>query len=102
MVTRTGAPMTAVALRDLYVAELNDLYDAEQQILRELPLLSAGATSAALRDALDAHYVQTQQHVSRLETLFRHLDEWPRPEPARALRALIEDSRLHNAHVEGQ
>jgi len=92
--------MTAVALRDLYLAELNDLYDAEQQVLRELPLLAAGATSAALRDAFDAHYRQTQQHVARLERLFAHLDERPRSVSCRALRSIIEDARLRHGRLE--
>jgi ferritin-like metal-binding protein YciE len=92
--------MTAVALRDLYLAELNDLYDAEQQMLRELPLLAAGATSAELREAFDAHYRQTQQHVERLERLFAHLDERPRAVSCRALRGIIEDARFRNEHLE--
>ena len=92
--------MTAVALRDLYVAELNDLYDAEQQVLRELPLLAAGATSAELREAFEAHYRQTQQHVARLERLFAHLDERPRSVTCQALRGMIEDARLRNRHLE--
>jgi ferritin-like metal-binding protein YciE len=92
--------MTAVALRDLYLAELNDLYDAEQQMLRELPLLAAGATSAELREAFEGHYRQTQQHVARLERLFAHLDERPRAVSCRALRGIIEDARLRNGHLE--
>ncbi len=92
--------MTAVTLRDLYLAELNDLYDAEQQVLRELPLLSAGATSAELREAFDAHYRQTQQHLERLERLFRYLDERPRTVACRALKGIIEDARLRNGHLE--
>lgn len=92
--------MTTVALRDLYLAELNDLYEAEQQMLRELPLLAAGASSAELREAFDGHYRQTQQHVARLERLFAHLDERPRPVSCRALRGIIEDARLRHGHLE--
>ena len=92
--------MTPVALRDLYLAELNDLYDAEQQVLRELPLMAAGAASAELRGAFDAHYRQTQQHVARLEQLFARLDERPRSVSCRALRGIIEDARLRNGHLE--
>src|SRR5687768_581638 len=100
MVTGIGARMTAVALRGLYLAELNDLFDAEQQGLCELPLLAAGATSPALRDAFDAHYRQTQQHVARLERLFSHLDERPRPVNCRALRGIIEDARRRNGQFQ--
>src|SRR5687768_18598599 len=100
MVTGIGARMSTVALRDLYLAELNDLYDAEQQVLCELPLLAAGATSPALREAFDTHYRQTQQHVARLERLFTQLDERPRPVSCRALRGIIEDSRRRNGRLE--
>jgi ferritin-like metal-binding protein YciE len=92
--------MTAAALRDLYLAELNDLYDAEQQVLRELPLFAAGATSAELREAFDGHYRQTQQHVARLDRLFASLDERPRPVSGHGLRGIIEDARRRHGHLE--
>ena len=87
-------------LRDLYFAELNDLYDAEQQVLRELPLLAAGAAADELREVFDAHYRQTQQHLHRLEHLFRSLDERPRIVSCRSLRAIIEDARTRYSHLE--
>src|SRR5688572_2392376 len=37
MVTGIGARMTTVAFRGLYLAELNDLYDAEQPVPFQLP-----------------------------------------------------------------
>ena len=92
--------MTAVAVRDLYLAELNDLYDAEQQVLRELPLLAAGSTSDELRQVFEAHYRRTLQQVERLERLFAHLDERPRSVGGRALRGIIEDARLRHGHLE--
>ena len=89
--------MSLITLRDLYVAELSDLYAAERQLLQELPLLSAGATSDELRETFDTHYRQTLRHIDRLETLFEHLEERPRVTLSRALRALIEESRTRNA-----
>ena len=89
--------MSLGTLRELYLTELNDLYDAEHQVLRELPLLSANASSDELREAFDRHYVQTLRHVDRLQALFRYLDERPRRVTCRPLRAIIEDSRLRNA-----
>jgi ferritin-like metal-binding protein YciE len=91
--------MSPGPLRDLYLAELNDLYDAEQQVLRELPLLAAAATADELREAFDVHYRQTQQHLHRLDALFRYLDEWPRRVTCRGLRTIIEGSRLGYAHL---
>jgi ferritin-like metal-binding protein YciE len=74
--------MAIVTLRDLYVAELQDLLDAEQQILQELPSLARASTSAALRQAFDDHLEDTRVHAERLELLLRKLDA-----PSTSLRA---------------
>jgi ferritin-like metal-binding protein YciE len=92
--------MPSLTIRELYVAELTDLYDAEQQVLRELPLLAAGSTSPDLRDTFDEHYRQTLRHVERLEALFRYLDERPSGPGCRPLRALIEEARIRNNRLD--
>ena len=92
--------MPTVALRDVYVAELSELHDAEQQLLRELPLLSASATSQPLRNALDEHYRETQRHLERVEQLFQQLDERPRQQVSRPVRAIVEEARMRNATIE--
>jgi ferritin-like metal-binding protein YciE len=96
---RSGDSMSSVTIRDLYVAELSDLFDAEHQTLRELPLLAAGATAIELRDAFDRHYLETQRHLDRLTALFRDLEEWPRGTACHSLRVIIEDARMLNASV---
>jgi ferritin-like metal-binding protein YciE len=92
--------MSLIVFRELYLAELNDLYAAEHAVLHELPLLAAGAHAEELRLAFEHHYVQTRRHVQRLEALFQHLDERPRRASGRALRAIIEDARLRHAHID--
>jgi ferritin-like metal-binding protein YciE len=82
-----------VTLRDLYVVELSDLLDAEEQILRELAVLSARATSPELRALLDEHYRETQRHTARLESLFVRMEERPRPTVCHGVRGLIEEAR---------
>lgn len=89
-----------MTLRELYINELNELYDVEQQLLLELPLMSAGATSARLRDAFDMHYRQTQAHLARLEQLFVQLEERPRVQQSHGLRGIIEDARDRNAPIQ--
>jgi ferritin-like metal-binding protein YciE len=91
--------MSLVALRSLYLAELHDLYEAERQVLLELPLLAAAAHSAELREAFDSHYRETLHHIDRLNEVFRHLDERPRTPSCRGLRAVIEEARLRKAHL---
>lgn len=92
--------MSLVTLRDLYLAEANELYDAEQQVLRELPLLASAASADELREAFDLHYRQTLRHIDRLDEIFVHLDERPRPVSGRSLRAIIEDGRLRKAYID--
>lgn len=92
--------MPIVTLRDLYLAELHDLFDAEQQILQELPGMAARATSAELRGALEDHYEQTRIHLERLELLFRQLNERPRLDPCEAMRGLISEAHRVAAKAE--
>src|SRR5688572_9952086 len=92
--------MPVVTLRDLYTVELTDLFDAEQQILRELPGMAARATSAELRQAFEDHYEQTQVHIERLELLFRQLDERPRLQPSEAMRGIIRETHRRAADAE--
>jgi len=82
-----------VKLRDLYLVELSDLLDAEEQILRELPVMSARATSQKLRALFDDHYRETQRHIERLESLFERMDERARPTVCHGVRGLIEEAR---------
>src|SRR5688572_28475838 len=85
--------MPIVTLRDLYTAELKDLFDAEQQILLELPAMAASATSSVLRDAFDRHREQTRIHVERLELLLRKLDAAHDRHRCEAMLGLIQEAR---------
>ncbi|HEY6563789.1 MAG TPA: ferritin-like domain-containing protein [Pirellulaceae bacterium] len=58
------------SLEDLFVHQLNDLYDAEQQSLQFLPKMIDKATSPDLRQALTGHLHDTKQQLARLEKSF--------------------------------
>jgi ferritin-like metal-binding protein YciE len=47
--------------------QLKDLYSAENQLVKALPKMAKGASSAALRGAFESHLEETKNHVSRLE-----------------------------------
>lgn len=63
------------ALQKLLTHELEDLYDAEQQILKALPKMIDGASSPELQDALSDHRRVTEKQVQRLEQVFRSIGE---------------------------
>lgn len=78
-------------LREAFVNEIQDLYHAEKQLVRALPKLSKGAANTNLRKALDAHLEQTEQHVSRLEEIFEHLDEQVKAKACAGMAGIVEE-----------
>jgi ferritin-like metal-binding protein YciE len=58
-------------LRDLYVDELKDLYNAENQLVKALPKMAKAASSDELRRGFEEHLEQTRGHVQRLEQFLR-------------------------------
>jgi len=68
-------------LKHLYIEELKDLYSAENQMVKSLPMMANAATSADLRAGIKGHLEQTKEHVARLETIFEALGENPNGRP---------------------
>src|ERR1700751_2465233 len=63
------------SLRQLYVNELKDLYNAETQLVKVLPKMAKASSNAELRQGFEEHLRQTSEHVSRLEQIFEMLGE---------------------------
>ena len=55
---------------DLFVHTLQDIYYAEQQILKALPKMIDKATDPALRKGFEDHLEETKGHVARVEQVF--------------------------------
>ncbi|HEY1337295.1 MAG TPA: ferritin-like domain-containing protein [Bryobacteraceae bacterium] len=83
--------MKLESLRDLYIAELQDLYDAEQRITKALPKMAEGANSPDLRSAFQEHLRQTQGHVERLERVFQKLDEPAKGRKCKGIVGIIDE-----------
>lgn len=79
------------SVRALYIHELNDLHDAEKQLIKVLPKLAKAASSEDLRLAFERHSDQTQKHLERLEGVFRSLDEKPKQVTCKAMKGIIEE-----------
>ena len=65
--------MKLESLHDLFVAELQDLYSAENLILKALPKVIEATSSHALKTALTEHWEETKVHVERLDQIFDQL-----------------------------
>lgn len=78
-------------LRQLYLDELKDLYDAEHQILEALPKMEERAHTHDLKDGFARHFEQTQRQVARLEQVFRDLGESPERKTCKGMKGLIDE-----------
>jgi ferritin-like metal-binding protein YciE len=78
-------------LKTLYVNELRDLYNAENQLVKALPKMAKAASSEELKRAFEKHLEQTKTHVERLEEVFEDLGEKPKGKTCHAMKGLIEE-----------
>lgn len=65
--------MELKALEDVFLHEVAELNDVEQQLIKALPKMAKAANSSALKGAFETHYKQTQHQAERLEKVFKML-----------------------------
>lgn len=78
-------------LQDLYIEELRDIYNAENQLVKALPKVAQAATSDELRTAVEDHLEQTKEHVERLDQIFESLGESSKGKKCKAMEGLVEE-----------
>jgi ferritin-like metal-binding protein YciE len=94
--------MAENGLRELYLDELRDLYNAENQLLKALPKMAKAANSDELRDGFEQHLEQTKGHVERLEQIFEALGESPKGKKCAGMEGLVkEGSEVMEEDFEG-
>jgi ferritin-like metal-binding protein YciE len=88
-----GQDMKLKTLKDLYLDELRDVYDAENQIVKALPKMVKAATSVELQEALREHLEKTRGHVKRLEQVFDAMGERRKRRTCEGLKGLLEEGK---------
>jgi ferritin-like metal-binding protein YciE len=58
-------------MNDLFVHQLQDIYYAEQQLVKALPKMADKATDKQLKQGFLTHLDETRTHVQRLEQVFQ-------------------------------
>jgi ferritin-like metal-binding protein YciE len=81
----------ATSLRELYVQELKDLYDAENQITKALPKMMKEASSDELRSALEEHLEVTKEQAQRIEQIFENMGERLKAEKCKGMEGVIKE-----------
>ena len=84
-----SSSMALNSFDDLFVEQLQDLYDAEQRLVKALPKMADASHSASLKSAFQEHYRQTQGHVSRLEQVFKMLGKSAQSKTCEAMKGLV-------------
>ena len=85
--------MPLESLHDLYVNELKDLYNAENQLLKALPKMAKAADAPELKAAFEEHLEVTRGQVARLEKVFAALGVSPKGKKCKAMEGLIEEGK---------
>ena len=76
-------------LKDLFVDELKDMLDAEQQLTKALPKMAKAANSEELADAFNHHLEQTRGHVERLHKVMELVGARVSRKPCKAMQGLL-------------
>lgn len=79
------------SLRELYIEQLKDLYDAEHQIIKALPKMIDAVQAEELRDALTEHLEITKQQAGRIEQIFKNLGEKPKGEKCKGMQGVLQE-----------
>ena len=78
-------------LADLFLDELQDIYDAEHRITKALPKLVKAATSPELQAALQKHLKETEGQIAKLEQVFKSIGEPAKAKKCDASVGLLEE-----------
>jgi ferritin-like metal-binding protein YciE len=81
------------SLKELLAVQIQDLYDAEKQLVKALPKMAKAAQSEELRSGFEEHLEATKGHVTRLEQVFQSLDAKPKTKSCEAMKGLVAESQ---------
>ncbi len=79
------------SLRTLWIEEMRDLYNAENQLIKALPKIAKKASTPGLKEAFESHLEETQTHIERLDEIFVKLGKKPTGKTCKAMKGLIEE-----------
>ncbi len=85
--------MAVKTLKDAFLDELRDTYDAERQLVKALPRLAKAASSEELSEALTSHLEETKGQVDRLESAFEALGEKVRGKHCDGMAGIVEEGK---------
>jgi ferritin-like metal-binding protein YciE len=84
---------------ELFRDELEDVYDAEKQIIAALPKMAEAASSEELKSAFEEHLEQTREQVKRLDKVFKTIGEKPKGKTCEGMQGLLKEGEKMIAEI---
>ncbi len=78
-------------LRELFEAQLKDIYWAEKALIKALPKMARQATSEELAAGLTDHLEETREQIVRLEKVFELLGKKAQAKKCEAMEGLLKE-----------
>src|ERR687898_548375 len=78
---------------DLFVHTLQDIYYAENQIVKALPTMIEKASDPQLKQAFQSHLAETKNQVKRVEEVFRMHGHEPKGVTCPAIDGIIDEAQ---------
>jgi len=79
-------------LRELFIKELQDLYDSENQIIKAMPKLIRAANSSSLSSSLEQHLEITKNQAIQLEDVFNKFGQQPVGKKCKGMEGLLKEA----------
>jgi ferritin-like metal-binding protein YciE len=80
------------SMNDLFVHQLQDIYYAEQQLVKALPKMAEKATDPQLKQGFLTHLDETRTHVERLRQVFQMHGAQAKAVDCPAIDGIIEEA----------
>jgi len=92
--------MKIESMEELFLQQIEDLYDAEKRLVKALPKMAEASTSLILKRTFESHLQQTEGHVSRLESIFRQLNKDAKGQTCAAMKGLVSEGEDMVSHID--
>ncbi|MBS1663933.1 MAG: ferritin-like domain-containing protein [Bacteroidetes bacterium] len=78
-------------LQEFFIEQLQDIYWAEQKLVKTLPKMEEAAHSSELKQAFNGHLQETKNHVSRLEKVFDMMNVPAEAKKCHAIAGIVDE-----------
>jgi ferritin-like metal-binding protein YciE len=92
--------MKNASLHDLFIVEVQDLYSAEQQILKALPKMIKAATDEDLKAGFEDHLSETEEQAARLEQIAEDLEFKVKGKACQGMAGIVKEGEEAVAELE--